>query len=81
MPPLSELPSDLRREELVRAFIRLGFSVDYTGGKGSHCKLVWPRSGKAVTIMRKLHKHACKYVIEQAMLVSGLTWEQIKEEL
>jgi predicted RNA binding protein YcfA (HicA-like mRNA interferase family) len=81
MPPLSELPSDLSRETLVRALIRLGFVVDRTGGKGSHCKMVWPRSGKAVTIRCKLHRCAIKYVVEQAMEISGLTWEDIKKEL
>ncbi|MBN1585001.1 type II toxin-antitoxin system HicA family toxin [Candidatus Uhrbacteria bacterium] len=81
MPPLSELPSDLSREKLIRALVRLGFVVDRTGGKGSHCKLVWPKSGKAVTVLCHLHKHACKYVIEQAMVISGLEWEIIDREL
>ena len=67
MPPLSELPSDLSTEKLLRALTRLGFVFDKTGGKGSHGKLVWPISGKAVTIKHKLHKHAIKYVIEQAV--------------
>jgi len=38
MPSLSELPSDLNRNKLIRALIRLGFRVDKTGGEGSEIK-------------------------------------------
>jgi predicted RNA binding protein YcfA (HicA-like mRNA interferase family) len=81
MPPLSELPSDLSSDKLIRALVRLGFVEDRTGGKGSHRKMIWPSSQKSLTVMHKLHKHAVKYVIEQALIVSGAEWEELKKEL
>lgn len=80
MPSLSQLPSDLNRNKLIKALIRLGFRLDKTGGEGSHYKIICPNE-KTVTIQYKLHKVMLKKALEEIERYSGITWEQIKKKL
>jgi hypothetical protein len=81
MPSLSQLPGDINRGKFIRALKRLGFEIDYSGGDGSHCKVLWPRTQKCVTIQHKLRKDVLKYVLKQIEEISDITWEDIKREL
>lgn len=81
MPPLSELPDDLSRKKLLRALVRLNFVIDERGGKGSHCKAVWPRNNKVVLIKRDLDKFTLKYLLKQIEDVSGMTWSDVAQKL
>jgi predicted RNA binding protein YcfA (HicA-like mRNA interferase family) len=80
MPSLSELPGEIKRKKLTKALSRLGFIIDETGGNGSHYKAVW-RNEKSVTLPYNLQKHTLKYILKEIEEISGITWEQIKEEL
>ena len=80
MPSLSELPSDLSREEFVRALRRLGFVISTKGGKGSHYKATW-RNEKSITIQKNLRKDVLKYVLKEVEKSTGITWDRIKKEL
>ena len=80
MPSLSELPSDLGRNKLIRALIRLGFRVDKTGGDGSHYKVICPNE-KVVVIQYKLHKIMLREVLKEIEKYSGVKWGQIKKKL
>lgn len=80
MPSLSELPGEIKKKKFLRALVRLGFIVNETGGKGSHCKVVW-RNQKSVTLPTKLIKQTLKYIIPEITEISGITWEQIEGEM
>ena len=79
MPALSEL-QDVTRKQLLRALSRLGFRINHSGGKGSHCKATW-RNEKCVTIPDFKNKVQSKYLLKEIEEISGVTWENIKEEL
>jgi predicted RNA binding protein YcfA (HicA-like mRNA interferase family) len=81
MPSLSELPGELKRKKFAKALKRLGFIIDKTGGNGSHYKVVWPSTQKAVTIQAKLRKDVLYYVIKEIDEISDITWGDIKKEL
>lgn len=81
MPSLSEIPDGINRTKFLKALRRLGFKIDMTGGKGSHCKVEWPRNGKSVTIKDNIHKQTLYYILKEIEKYSGITWEQIKKEL
>jgi hypothetical protein len=79
MPPLSSLPGDIDRWKLLNALARLEFKIDMSGGNGSHCKITWSPSQKAITVKKNLHKCALKYLLDQIEEYSGITWEDIKK--
>jgi predicted RNA binding protein YcfA (HicA-like mRNA interferase family) len=81
MPSLSELPGEIRYSRFIGALMRCGFEVNTSGGKGSHCKVTWPPTQKAVTIKRKITKNILKYLLDEIETVSGVTWNQIKGQL
>ena len=81
MPSLSQLPGDISRKKLVKALERLGFEADYSGGNGSHCKVLWPKSQKCVTIQCKMRKDVLHYVLKQVEEISGVSWNDINKEL
>ena len=81
MPSLSELPGSLNRRKFIKALQRLGFGIDYSGGKGRHIKIECPNSGKAVTIQTELRKDVLKYILKEIESYSGVTWDDIKKEL
>ena len=81
MPSLSELPGELNRNKFTKALARLGFVIDNKGGDGSHCKATWPRTQKSVTLQKKLRKDVLYYVLKEIEKISGITWEDVKDNL
>lgn len=81
MPSRSELPGEIKRKRLTKALGRLGFLIDTSGGDGSHYKVTWPLTQKSVTIPSKLPKQVLQYVLKEIEQYSGVTWDQIREEL
>lgn len=60
------LPSDVSQKRLARAFEKVGFVIDYSGGKGGHCKLMDPKSGKFITLQSKIWKIVLKDKLKQS---------------
>ncbi|MBU1126674.1 MAG: type II toxin-antitoxin system HicA family toxin [Patescibacteria group bacterium] len=81
MPSLSGLPGFLSRKKLVKALRRVGFEVNTIGGKGSHVKLIWPKTQKTITIPAGVEKQTLQYVLKEIEKYSGVTWEEIQREL
>lgn len=81
MPPLSDLPGEINRAKFLNALVRLGFVIDMSGGKGSHCKVTWPKTQKSITILERIPKQSLKYILKQIEVCSGLTWDDIKKHL
>ena len=80
MPSLSELPSDLNRNKLAKALLKLGFRVDRKGGDGSHYKIICPNE-KVVVLQYKLHKVMLRAVLIEIEKCSGIKWAQIKKKI
>lgn len=81
MPSRSELPGDLSRRKLLNTLRRLGFSINTVGGKGDHVKIIWPTTQKSLTIDNDIRKDVLHYLLKEIETMSGITWEQIKEEI
>jgi len=81
MPSLSNLPGEISRKKFTKALVRLGFIIDKKGGDGSHYKVIWPKTQKVVVIQSELRKDVLYYVLKEIKKHSGVTWEDIKEEL
>ena len=81
MPPLNELPGNINRDKLTKALKMLGFEVDKRGGNGSHYKITWPKTQKSLTIKKDISKCTLYYLLHEIEEYSGITWEEIKEEL
>ncbi len=81
MPSLSELPGEIKRKKFIRALQRLGFIIDTAGGDGSHYKATWEKTQKSITIQSKLRKDVLYYLLKEIENISGLKWEEIKNEL
>ncbi|MAG11970.1 MAG: hypothetical protein CMI52_04170 [Parcubacteria group bacterium] len=81
MPSLSDLPGEIKRKKFIKALVRLGFLIDVRGGDGSHFKAGWPATHKSVTIPMRLDKCTLKYILKEIEVVSGVTWDQIKNVL
>ena len=81
MPSLSELPGEIKRKKFTKALERLGFTINKTGGDGSHYKAIWPKNGKAIAIQSKLRKDVLYYLLREIEQISGITWENIKNSL
>lgn len=76
-----DLPGEIKRNKLIRALQRLGFVIDTKGGKGSHIKIIWPRTEKCLTIPQSLPKQTLHYIFKEIEEMSGVTWNEIKNEL
>lgn len=81
MPPLSELPGEIKRKKFIKALQRLGFRIDIKGGDGSHYKATWPKTQKSITIPSKLRKEVLFYLLKEIEDYSDIKWDKIKEEL
>lgn len=81
MPSRSELPGEIKHRKLLRALRRCGFVVDTVGGKGSHIKVTWPPTQKAVTVIRKTDKNVLHYLLKEIEEISGITWNDIRVQL
>lgn len=64
LPP--SLPSDVSQKRLAKAFQKVGFIVDVSGGKGGHYKLIDPKSGKFITLQSHIWKIVLKKKLQQA---------------
>jgi hypothetical protein len=60
------LPSDVSQKRLARAFEKVGFIVNVTGGKGGHYKLIDPKTRKFITLQSKVYKQVLKDKLKQA---------------
>lgn len=81
MPSRSELPGEIPRKKFLNALRRLGFDVDAVGEKGDHFKVTWPATKKSVTVIGDLRKDVLYYLLKEIEMYSGVTWEQIKNQL
>lgn len=81
MPPLSELPGEIKRKKFTKALERLGFIINKVGGDGSHYKALWPASQKSISIPSKLRKDVLYYLLKEIETHSGITWDDIKKTL
>lgn len=75
----NSLPSDIKRKRLTKALERLGFSIDQTGGDGSHYKAIW-KNEKFVVIPYNIHKQTLWYLLKEIQMISGLTCDDISKE-
>ena len=64
LPP--NLPSDISQKRLAKAFEKVGFILDVSGGKGGHYKLIDPRTKKFITLQNNIFKHVLKDKLKQA---------------
>lgn len=64
LPP--DLPSDISQKRLAKAFERVGFIINIKGGKGSHCKLIDPKTKKFITLQSNIFKQVLKDKLKQA---------------
>lgn len=64
LPP--KLPSDVSQPRILKALRKSGFVLNYLGGKGSHCKVIDPKTGKFITVQRHLKKGELKEILKQA---------------
>lgn len=81
MPSLSQLPGEIKIGKFTKALERLGFSIDKTGGKGSHCKITWPKTQKSITIQSDVRNDVLYYILKQIEEYSGVTWNDIQKYL
>lgn len=59
------LPSDISQKRFTKALQKVGFIINYSGGKGGHYKATCPRTKKFLTIQSKLYKHVLKDKLKQ----------------
>jgi predicted RNA binding protein YcfA (HicA-like mRNA interferase family) len=81
MPSHSALPGEIKRHKLIKALKQLGFEIDTRGGDGSYYKITWPRTQKSITVPFRLPKQVLAYILKEIEIISGLTWEEIKNIL
>lgn len=81
MPSPNDLPGEIKRSKFIRALARCGFEINTVGGNGSHYKANWPRNNKSVTIPQDMPKPVLRYVLKEIESCSGVTWEQIRDNL
>jgi len=75
-----ELPSDFRQRKVLKAFKRLGFVIDKKGGKGSHCKIIWPETNKSITIPKRIDKCVMRYILKEVADRTGISQEQFMKK-
>ena len=63
------LPSDISQKRLIKAFRKVGFIADYTGGKGGHCKMICPKTNKFIIIQSHIYKQVLRDKLEQAEIL------------
>ena len=73
LPP--SLPSDVSQKRLAKAFQKVGFVIDPSGGKGGHYKLVDPKSGKFVTLQYHLWKIVLKKSFNKPKSLATMLWK------
>jgi len=83
MPSLNQLPGEIKQVKFVKVLSRLGFIISTKGGNGSHIKVTWPTTQKAITIPNKLPKQVLYYLLKEIKEITNgqIVWEDIKEKL
>ena len=81
MPSRSELPGNTSRKKLIKALERLDFTISTRGGKGSHFKATYNSNQKMITIPSDVNQTVLYYVLKEIEIQTGVTWEQIKDNL
>ena len=81
MPSPNNLPGEIKRKRFIRALEKCGFVIDRVGGNGSHYKAVWPQNNKSITIPQDLPKPVLRYVLKEIEACTGITWDQIHQNL
>jgi predicted RNA binding protein YcfA (HicA-like mRNA interferase family) len=81
MPSRSQLPGNIKRRKFINALVRCGFEIDTSGGDGSHYKATWPKNQKSVTIQSDLRKDVLYYLLKEIEKYSGVTWDDIKNNM
>jgi len=81
MPSRSQLPGNINRTKLLKSLKRQGFIVDMKGGSGSHCKIIWPKNEKSITIPKKVRKDVLYYLLKEIVKYSNITWDDIKKNM
>lgn len=81
MPSLKYLPGTLPQKKLTIALEKLGFTINKTGGKGSHYKATHKITQKSITIRQRLNKVVLLYLLKEIEKISGVSWKDIKEKL
>ncbi|MBI2448162.1 type II toxin-antitoxin system HicA family toxin [Candidatus Microgenomates bacterium] len=61
-----DLPSDISQKRLARAFVKMGFILDMSGGKGGHYKLTNPKNKQFITLQSKIYKEVLRDKLKQA---------------
>lgn len=56
MPPPFNFPSDSNQRRIIKAFQKIGFVINSKGGKGSHVKVIDPKTGRWTIIQSNIHK-------------------------
>ena len=62
--PLSNFPSDSSQKKITKAFRKIGFIIDIGGGKGSHIKVIEPKTKKWIIVQNKIYKEAIRGYIK-----------------
>ncbi len=81
MLSLKYLPDTLPQRKLAAALEKIGFTINKTGGKGSHYKATYQINQKLITIPKHLNKVVLLYLLKEIEKISGISWEEIKREL
>jgi len=81
MPSRSQLPGNISRNKFINALIRCGFELNCSGGDGDHYKVTWPSTQKSITIHSDLRKDVLYYLLKEIEQYSGVTWDEIRENL
>ena len=64
LPP--KLPSDVSQKRILKVLKKFGLSIHKQGGRGSHIKVIDPRTGKFITIQYHLKKGELKEILKEA---------------
>ena len=81
MPSHSDLPGTIKRKKLIKALKRFDFSIDKSGGEGSHYKISCPGTNKIITIPKRIDKDVLYYLIKDIEKYSNVKWEDIQNKL
>ena len=81
MPSLSELPDNINRTKFLLALVSLGFEIRRKGGKGSHIKAIWSKTGKFIIVQNDFRRDVLYHCIKDIERISSVTWEDLKREL
>ncbi|MEA2065009.1 MAG: hypothetical protein U9O66_01790 [Patescibacteria group bacterium] len=62
--PRYNFPSDSSQKKIIKAFKKIGFITNNSGGKGSHIKVIEPKSEKWIIVQKQVYKEAIRSYIK-----------------